>query len=215
MTLSTGTKLALAVVVLLLVIGALWTFYAIFVKAPVDLAAATARGIEEVFQFRPRVTINQTVVIEANTPILEVATVSRQLQVDYQWSHTWLGSTKTLRLVGTFTAKAGFDLHEPFDIAIEKSPLRVKATLPPARMLSVTMNSYLAPVDESGWWNKISAQDREQAVAALLSTAHTHAEQSGMLEEVRNTAEQRITEIVQRNGATVEFARRGEGKERL
>jgi hypothetical protein len=210
---STGTKLSLGVIGLLLVLAVLWTIYALFIKAPVDLAAATARGIEEAFQFRPRVTINQRVVIEANTPILEVATVSRQLQVDYQWSHSWLGSTKTLRLVGTFTAKAGFDLHEPFDIAIEKSPLRVKATLPPSRMLSVTMDSYAAPVDESGWWNRISAQDREQAVAALLTAARTQAEHSGMLEEVRRTAEDRIREIVKRNGAAVEFVRREEGND--
>jgi hypothetical protein len=210
---KTGTKLTLAAVVLVLVIVALWSFYALFVKGPADLAAATAQGIEEAFQFRPRVTINQTVIIEANTPILEVATVSRQLQVDYQWSHTWLGSTKTLRLVGTFTAKAGFDLHEPFDINIERSPLRVRATLPPPRLLSVTLDTYYAPVDESGWWNKISPADREQATAALLANARWQAEHSGMLEEARKSAEDRITEIVTRNGATVEFNRAPEGND--
>jgi hypothetical protein len=211
---SFRTRLILGIVALLLVLAAMWSAYALFIKAPVDLAAATARGIEEVFQVRPRVTINQRVVIEANTPILELATVSRQLQVDYQWSHSWLGSTKTLRLVGTFTAKAGFDLHEPFAIDIARSPLKVKASLPRARLLSVTMDSYAAPVDESGWWNKISTQDREQAVGALLAAARSQAESSGMLEEVRTTAEQRIMEIVQRNGSTVEFARQSEGMER-
>jgi|WetSurMetagenome_2_1015567.scaffolds.fasta_scaffold65441_3 hypothetical protein len=211
---SLRTKLILGIIGLLLVLATMWTAYALFIKAPVELAAATARGIEDVFQFRPRVTINQRVVIEANTPILEIATVSRQLQVDYQWSHSWLGSTKTLRLVGTFTAKAGFDLHEPFEIDVERSPLKVKASLPPARMLSVTMDSYAAPVDESGWWNKISTQDREQAVAVLLATARKQVEESGMLDEVRTTAEQRIVEIVQRNGATVEFTRLREGTER-
>ena len=67
-------------------------------------------------------TINETVVIEQSTPILEVATISRQSLVDHSWSHSWLGSTKSLHIRGTFTAKAGFDLREPFTIDIHARP---------------------------------------------------------------------------------------------
>jgi hypothetical protein len=42
-------------------------------------------------------------------------------------------------------------------------------------------------------------------VEQLQSTARAQAESSGMLEEARTSAEQRIKEIVQRNGSTVEF----------
>ena len=103
----------------LLIAGA-WSFYTVFIKAPTELARATAQGIQEFFNFTPRVKIDQTIVIEQNAPIMEIATVSRQLMVDYTWLHTWLGSTKTIHLVGTFTAKAGFDLKEPFTIEIER-----------------------------------------------------------------------------------------------
>ena len=188
----------------ILIAGA-WSFYAVFIKAPTELAHATAQGIQEFFNFTPRVKINQTIVIEQNASIMEVATVSRQLTVDYTWLHTWLGSTKTIHLIGTFTAKAGFDLKDPFTIEIEKSPLRVRASLPPPKILSISMDSYRIAADESGWWNRISSDDREAGVEQLQFTARTQAESSGMLEEARTSAEQRIKEIVQKNGSTVEF----------
>ncbi|MBP1647318.1 MAG: hypothetical protein H6Q30_763, partial [Bacteroidetes bacterium] len=108
-------------------------------------------------------------------------------------------------LIGTFTAKAGFDLQEPFTIEIEKNPLRVRASLPPPRILSITMDSYRIAADESGWWNLISRADRELGVRNLQATARTQAESSGMLEEARKSAEDRISEIVRRNGSTVAF----------
>jgi hypothetical protein len=158
-----GLIIASIVAGTLLIAGA-WSFYAVFIKAPTELARATAQGIQELFNFTPRVKIDQTIVIEQNAPIMEVATVSRQLMVDYTWLHTWLGSTKTIHLIGTFTAKAGFDLKEPFTIEIEKSPLRVRASLPPPKILSITMDSYRIAADESGWWNRISSDDREAGV---------------------------------------------------
>lgn len=193
--------LALAV----LLLGGALAAYIVLVKAPADLARNTANGIRELFNFTPQVRIDQTVVIEQNIPILEVATVSRDLFVDHGWSLTWLGSTKTLEIQGTFTAKAGFDLHEPFHILIRKNPLRVVAELPPPKILSLQMNSYKIIKDENGWWNRITEQDREQAMRDLQSLARAKAASSGILDEVRTAAEARIREIVQRNGAGVEF----------
>jgi hypothetical protein len=151
------------------------------------------------------VTLNETVLIAENTPILEVATVSRLLVVRHRWSHTWLGSTKTLELHGSFTAKAGFDLHEPFMIDIRRSPLRVVARMPAPKLLSVQMDSFLVVQDEDGWWNRITEEDRTQAVRTLQARARTQAEVSGILLEARRSAEDRIREVVQRNGDVVEF----------
>lgn len=190
---------------LLLLFGVMTAAYILFVHTPMKLADATAGGIKEIFNFTPRVTIDQTVVIEQNAPIMEMATVSREVLVDHSWSHHWLGSTKSLRVVGAFTAKAGFDLHEPFTIAIEKNPLRVRATMPPARILSLTMKSYRIEEDESGWWNRISNADREAAVLELQETARAKAVSSGILDEAKKSIEQRIREVVEKNGATVEF----------
>lgn len=179
--------------------------YIVFVQIPTDLATNVARGIKEAFNFTPKVQINETVVIEQNTPILEIASVSREIMVEYSWSHQWLGSTKTIALRGTFTAKAGFDLREPFTITIRQYPLRVDANMPAPKLLSVQMNSYKIILDENGWWNRISDADRETAVQELQRIAREKAQNSGMLADARSTIEQRIKEIVERNGAVVEF----------
>jgi hypothetical protein len=194
-----------AIILAVLLVGAAVAFYLLIIKAPMDLAHATAEGINSVFNFTPRVTVNQTVVIEQNTPILEVATVSRGMYVDHTWSHTWLGSTKTIQVQGSYTAKAGFDLREPFTIDVQRKPLRVVATMPPPRLLSLELDSYKILRDESGWWNRISDSDREAAVRDLNELARAKAGASGILEEARATAELRIREIVERNGAPVEF----------
>jgi hypothetical protein len=194
-----------AVLLLLLTLGVLTTAYILFIHAPMKLAEAAAAGIKETFNFTPRITINQTVVIEQNTPIMEIATVARQVHVDHAWSHQWLGSTKSLRVTGSFTAKAGFDLRQPFTIDIARNPLRVTATMPPPQLLSLTMDTYRVEADDSGWWNRISSADREAAVLDLQAAARTRAETSGILEEARRTIEDRIREVAEKNGARVEF----------
>jgi hypothetical protein len=199
------SPLIAAIAVAVVLIAAAWSFYTVFVKAPIDLAQAAARGIKEVFSVTPQVKIHQTVVIEQNVPIMEFAMVARDLKVDYSWSHTWLGSTKTIGMSGVFTAKAGFDLKEPFTLTITRSPLRVAATLPPPKLLSLDMGAFQITRDDDGWWNKVSAADRETVVRELQATARAQAESSGILEEARASAQQRIREIVERNGAVVEF----------
>ncbi len=202
----TATIVLIAGIVLtLLLAGAGVTAYFIIVKAPADLARRTAESIREVFDFTPRVTLNETVMIAENTPILEVATVSRSLVVHHRWSHTWLGSTKTLELRGSFTAKAGFDLHEPFTIDIQRSPLRVVARMPAPKLLSVQMDSFQVIADESGWWNRITEKDRTEGVRTLQARARDQSEASGILLEARRSAEDRIREVIERNGDVVVF----------
>lgn len=123
-------------------------------------------------------TVNQTIIIEQASPILEIATVSRPMMIDHQWSHSWLGSTKSIHVRGTFTAKAGYNLKEPFTITITRDPMTVTATLPAPRLLSVQMDSFAVVADESGWWNRLTEQDRSEAVTTLQSLARSKAESS-------------------------------------
>jgi hypothetical protein len=123
----------------------------------------------------------------------------------------WLGSTKTLHLQGTFVAKAGFNLQEPFTIHISRESRDVSAALPKPRLLSLEMTSYKVLEDNGGWWNLISNGDREAAVAQLTETARRQAHSSGILAEAQQTAKARITEILERNGASAEFIQSAEG----
>jgi hypothetical protein len=200
---ATYSKLIVAGAVAMFLVAI--ALYVVLVKIPSDAVSKISQGIKETFHFTPQVRVNETIVIEQNAPIAELATVARDLLVEYSWSHEWLGSTKTIALRGVFVAKAGFDLKEPFSLNIQKSPLKVVTHMPAPKILSLQMNSYDVLQDENGWWNRISDRDREAAVNSLQRTAREKAENSGLLEEARTTVEQRIKEIVERNGAVVEF----------
>jgi hypothetical protein len=187
------------------------SLYLTLFKGPADLARATADGIKEAFNFTPRVMINETVVIEEVAPIAEIAVVERPMLVEYRWSHVWLGSAKTLRMEGTFVAKAGFNLREPFTVRVNRNSREVSTILPKPRLLSLEMTGYRVLEDESGWWNRISNSDRELAVMQLTETARRQALSSGLLADAQRAAKARITEILERNGATAEFIQRSEG----
>jgi hypothetical protein len=100
--------------------------YVIFVVIPTQVAQRTydgakqlGRDIEEAFNFTPEVTVNNTVVLQQQTPVLELATLSQTFQHQYKWTNTWLKSTKQIKISGTFVAKVGFNLDRRFAVQID------------------------------------------------------------------------------------------------
>jgi hypothetical protein len=198
-------SLALAAVV---VIGAVTcAIYFLTVKAPLavahgvkeetaDSAARVANSFRSVFNFTPQVTVNGVTEIEQANSVMELATASQGVVEHYQWSQTWFGSTKTMELQGTYQAKAGFDLHQPFKVSMDAK--RITATLPAPKLLSIEMekDSFKILRDEDGWWNKISAGDRERAISAMQEEARSKAAQSGILEEAKTRFKQQFGDMV-------------------
>ncbi len=213
MTGRSRTFLLGSIAVLLLIGSAVVLFYLLVLRPPMELAQNTAEGFRQFFNFTPQVQINEVVVIEQATPIAELATVSRKIFVETDWSHTWLHSTKRIVLRGVYTAKAGFDLRESFTVLIEKNPLRVTARMPRAKILSLELNDYHVVKDEDGWWNRISSQDRENAVLQMQRDAYAKVLDAGILKESEESIQQRIREIVERNGSHVEFQMTSSGTE--
>jgi hypothetical protein len=162
----------------------------------VELAKRIADGVSRRLQFRPEVRIDQVTVLERETPVLELATVRREFAHDYEWEHQWLGSTKRLHLRGTFAAKAGYDLNEKFYFEIDSDDLQVELGLPEPRVLGVEMIAYRAE-EEEGYWNKLSAEEREQAVNALLASARAAAaKDAALLGEARRMLDVQVGEVV-------------------
>jgi len=167
----------------------------------VELAKRIADGISRRLQFRPEVRIDQVTVLERETPVLELATVRREFAHDYEWEHQWLGSTKRLHLRGTFAAKAGYDLNEKFYFEINSNDLQVELGLPEPRVLGVEMIAYRAE-EEEGYWNKLSAEEREQAVNALLASARAAAaKDTALLGEARRMLDVQVGEVVGEAGS--------------
>ena len=166
----------------------------------VELAKRIADGVSRRLQFRPEVRIDQVTVLERETPVLELATVRREFAHDYEWEHQWLGTTKRLHLRGTFAAKAGYDLNEKFYFEINSDDLQVELGLPEPRVLGVEMIAYRAE-EEEGYWNKLSAEEREQAVNALLASARAvAAKDAALLNEARRMLDVQVGEVVREAG---------------
>ena len=146
----------------------------------------------EVAQLQPRVTINSRVYLEKTTAMAELAILSRQIEVEHEFLHTWAGSTKRVKLHGTFTAKAGFDLQQDFTVDLRPDEITVR--IPHASILGVELKQTEVLAFENGLWNRISAADLQNELAALPELARRKAAESGILLEAETALQKQLDE---------------------
>lgn len=171
-----------------------------FRRSAVEIAEDVAR----VFQVRPTVVIDGTTFVKQDGEVLEVSTWKQQITARHRMENSWLHSTKTFEVVGDFSVNAGFDLSEPFVMEVDRDSGRVRVALPPAKILSADLQNISIERDEDGFWNKLTAEDRESAIRALRWRATTAAERDGILERARASAEERIAKAL--GGREVTFS---------
>ena len=148
----------------------------------------------EVAHLQPRVTINNRVYLEKTTATAQLAILSRQIEVEHELLHTWAGSTKRVKLHGTFTAKAGFDLQQ--DVAVDLRPDEITVRLPHASILGIEQKQTEVLAFENGFWNRISAGDLENELATLPDLARRKAAESGILVEAETALQRQLEERV-------------------
>ena len=203
----TNRKLFL-IIVFLIVTSA--TAYILLVYIPARVAQQTydgakqiGRDIADVFRITPQVTVNNTIVLQQQTPILELATVSQKFRHHYDWTNTWLGSTKKINIQGTFEAKAGFDLNEKFTVDISSN--RAVVTLPQPKLLSLEPSGDVRFTDENGVWNWVDAADRSKAMNAFTTDARRYGEQGKFVAQAQTEMEKKLKEIFLLHDMEVEF----------
>jgi len=155
-----------------------------------------ADRFEAALQIRPEVRVDGIVVVEGSSPILEVATAQKELLARYRWSHTHLYSTKTIEIEAPFIAKAGFSLEEPLRIRVDPRTRELNADFPSPRLLSLEMGDPKILTDEDGFWNKLTAADREEAFRELRASAVKKLEASNFLGQARRETEARFRELL-------------------
>lgn len=144
---------------------------------------------------QPRITINnKTVVDPTASPTAELTTLTKQLKVKREFAHTWAGSSKRIKLSGTFVAKAGFDLRQ--DVSVEVRPDEILIQLPHAQILGVEEQHVDVLALENGLWNHISGADLQNELAQLPEMARTQAIDIGLPgdaeQELQNQLNKRI-----------------------
>src|SRR6266404_1673098 len=128
----------------------------------------------DIAHLQPRITINnRTVVDEAASPAAELATLTKQLKVKREFAHTWAGSSKRIKLSGTFVVKAGFDLRQ--DVAVDVRPDEILIQLPHAQIVGVEEDHVDVLALENGLWNHISGADLQNELAQLPEMARRQA----------------------------------------
>ena len=162
------------------------------------IAGKVRDAFVQIAQLQPQIRINDRVYLEKTTQIAELAVISRQIEVEHEFSHTWAGSTKRVKLHGTFAVKAGFDLRE--NVTADVRPERIVVDVPHAQILGVEQQKVDVLEFENGYWNRISAADLETELAALPKLARDKAEKAGLAREAEETLQKQLE---QRLGAAL------------
>jgi hypothetical protein len=148
----------------------------------------------DIAHLQPRITINNRVYLEQTTPVSELVVLSRRIEVEHELLHTWVGSSKRVKLHGTFIAKAGFDLEQ--DLSIDIRPEEIVVQLPPAQILGVEQEQVDVLAFENGLWNRISGQDLQTELAALPQLAWKRAAENGLPAEAERTLQRQLKERI-------------------
>ena len=148
----------------------------------------------DIAHLQPRITINNRVYMEQTTPVSELVVLSRRIEVEHELLHTWVGSSKRVKLHGTFVAKAGFDLRQ--DLWIDIRPDEIVIRLPHARILGIEQQQVEVLAFENGLWNRISGQDLQSELSILPQQASEKAAESGLPAEAERTLQQQLGERI-------------------
>ncbi len=184
-----------------LIIAGTIAVYIVVVIVPSQLARRSYDGAKKLgedfrkaFQFTPEISVNNTIVLHQQTPVLELSVMTQNFEHRYVWVHSWLGSTKKIYITGTFDAKVGFDLHRKFSIKLQDEKAII--SLPDPITLSVESRGDIEYRDENGIWNWIDIGDRTTATNAFIVDARRFAEKAAFVEEGKKNMEARIQELL-------------------
>lgn len=165
-------------------------------------AVRAANAIKEVFQVEPQIQVQSKVIQLQSSPILELALIERDYYITREWAgrHVIKGipitGEKSVKVSGTFRAKAGFDLEKQFSISVSEMDKKINVHLPTAELLSVSIADDLALETKSGFLNKVKDETRASAINDFRRDAEAHAVASDLLSQAQKEAEQRLREAL-------------------
>lgn len=200
---SRNLKLLIALIIVATVAA-----YLVLVTIPTQMVERGYRGaktlgedLRKAFQFTPEVRVNNTIVLNQETAVFELALVQQDFEHRYVWENSWLGSTKKIFITGTFKAKVGFDLHKKFSVNLRDDKAYV--TLASPRTLSVESTGDISYRDEQGIWNWVNIDDRTRATNAFIRDARRFADQATFNEKAKAEMEKRLKVLLKPHAAEV------------
>src|SRR5437588_9047188 len=148
----------------------------------------------DIAHLQPRITVNNRTIVDEATPTAELALLTRQLKVKREFGHTWAGSSKRIKLSGTFLVKAGFDLRQ--DVAVDVRPDEIVIELPHAQIVGVEEKHVDVLALENGLWNRVSGADLENELAQLPEMARRQAAEVSLPAEAEKELQQQLNKRI-------------------
>lgn len=158
------------------------------------LAGKVRDAFVQIAHLQPQVRINNRVYLEQTTAVAELAVATRQVEVDHEFTHTWAGSTKRVKLHGSFAVKAGFDLSQHVTADVRDDAIAIE--VPHAQILGVEQQQVEVRELENGYWNRVSAADVESELAALPKLAREKAIEAGLAQQAEETLRKQLEQRI-------------------
>jgi hypothetical protein len=105
-----------------------------------------------------------------------------------------VGSSKRVKLHGTFIVKAGFDLQQ--NLSVDIRPNEIIVQMPHARILGIEQEQVDVLAFDNGLWNRISGQDMQSELSILPGLATEKAAEGDLPAEAEHTLQQQIEQRV-------------------
>lgn len=153
----------------------------------------------------PRIT--QQTVVERLREVAKLVATEMTLRDVVIYEQTRFASTKRVLLVVTGKVSAGIDMEHGTEVRIDSVDKRITVTLPPAQILSVDVLNVTTYDERAGLLNPFTPEDRDLIQRRVRGQLMLAARQSGILEHADQSAAKVLTELLGRDGYTVEVRR--------
>lgn len=151
--------------------------------------------------------MSQEFVVERLREVAKLVSSEMTLRDVVTYEQTEFHSTKRTLLVVTARVSAGIDLRSNTEVHIDSSAKRIVVSLPPAQIMGVDVINMTTYDEHAGLWNPFTAEDRDVIQGRIRSQFLTAARQSGILQHADESANRVLTELLTRDGYTVEIKR--------
>ena len=167
------------------------------------------RGVAGGFAFgrRAEPQVTQQIVVDQLRSVARLVATEMTLRDVVTYEQTQFHSTKRSLLVVTARVAAGIDLSKDTEVRIDSVEKRITVTLPPAQIMSVDVVNVTTYDERAGLWNPFRPEDRDSIQARVRTQMAAAARQSGILEHADQSAVKVLTELLARDGFTVEVRR--------
>jgi hypothetical protein len=151
--------------------------------------------------------ITQQIVVERLRDVAKLVATEMTLRDVVIYEQTRFASTKKVLLVVTGRVAAGINLEHGADVQIDSAAKRITVILPPAEILSVDVLNVTTYDEREGLWNPFQPEDRDVIQRRIRGQLIAAARQSGILPHADQSAAKVLTELLSRDGYTVEIRR--------